>query len=121
METEIRKPSDRRKHQRSWVQRPVVVSTPSWVARYELRNLSAGGALMSGSPMLEPGTIVELLLQLPAVPTLRVEAEVIHHVDTLDGQVSMGVIFHHENDVVQDQIQSALLAELEASAGVVLA
>jgi hypothetical protein len=71
--------------------------------------------------MLETGTIVELLLQLPAVPTLRLEAEIIHHVDTLDGLRSMGVIFHHENDMVQDQIQSALLAELEASAGIALA
>ena len=117
MYTEVVKPSDRRQFPRTPMRHAVVVTTPTFFGRYELRNLSAGGALLSGVPLLELGTMVELILQLPACPTMRVEAEVIHHVDTLDGKLSMGLIFYHENDVAQDQIQSALLAELEATAG----
>ncbi len=120
MQTEIEKWSERRRYLRSPLKSTVMVSLPTFVGQYELRNLSAGGALLSGSPLLEVGTMVDLILRLPGRPVMRVEAEVLHHVDTLDGPLSMGMIFYHENDAAQDQIQSALLAELEAAADQVI-
>jgi hypothetical protein len=92
-----------------------LVSLPTLVREYELRNLSAGGALLSGTPLLETETMVDLILRLPGLPVMRVEAEVIRHVAGIDG-TSMALVFHHETDVVEDQIQGALLAELEAAA-----
>lgn len=115
MQAGIHGSNERRRYPRTPINSTVLVSLPTLVREYELRNLSAGGALLSGAPLLETGTMVDLILRLPGMPVMRVEAEVIRHVGGVDG-LSMALVFHHETDVVEDQIQGALLAELEAAA-----
>ncbi len=115
MHTDIQHSSERRRYPRTPINSTVMVSLPTLVREYDLRNLSAGGALLSGAPLLSTETMVDLILRLPGMPVMRVEAEVIRHVADGDG-ISMALVFHHETDVVEDRIQGALLAELEAAA-----
>ena len=76
---------------------------------YTVQNLSAGGGLLSGEPRLNVGAAVKLALHVPGSQPIDLLGRVTRHAD----ERSAAVQFVHEDDMTQDQIQSALLLELE--------
>ena len=107
---------ERRRHRRIPSQTVAFVKTKETLQQYHVRNLSVGGAMLSGGPELKIGTKIQVILNVPLYPPIRIMAKVVHTVDMLDGTLCYGIEFRHKTDVTEDQIQSALLSELERAA-----
>ncbi len=105
---------ERRRHPRTISHTTAVVKTRSSLHHYVVSNLSVSGALLVDGPVLAERTLVEVILQLPLYPEVRVPARVVRCETTLDG-AEIGVEFNHQTDTTEDHIQAALLSELERS------
>lgn len=81
-------------------------------ATYPLRNLSVGGASIIGEIGVPVGSRVEVALDMPLYPTVRLRARILRREDH-GGAVHYAAQFVHEDDLTQDHIQSGLLSELE--------
>jgi hypothetical protein len=107
--------AERRRHPRTLSETTAVVTGAGFLHRYEVENLSASGALLSGRIGLEVGRIVDVILQMPLYPEIRVMARVMRYGRSEGGRVLLDVEFVHVTDTTEDHIQAALLSELERS------
>src|SRR5262245_602674 len=70
--------TERRRHPRSAVVASAIVwLSPNRSARYVAKNLSLGGVLLAGGPLLTAGRIVRIALKLRGGATIVVEAELV--------------------------------------------
>jgi hypothetical protein len=106
---------ERRRYPQTFRHVEAVVRTRDGCGRYEVRNLSVCGALLTGGDQLRLDTIVEIDLHIPEHPQIRVVARVIREGVHDGGDLYMGVEFIHQSDKTEDQIQAALLDEIERS------
>lgn len=83
---------------------------------YDVKNLSAGGALLEGSPNLVPGTKVRVLLKLPKRHLQRLEGRVVRSQRAGNGSV-IAVAFQITDPRIEDAIHDAVLARLEETGG----
>jgi hypothetical protein len=94
---------------------PVHVVTPGGVLPCLAENLSAGGALLSGAPILEPGTDLVVVLRLRGHPW-HVRARVVRVQEAGSASAKMAVCFPGILAKVQDLIQSYVLTQLRKGA-----
>lgn len=106
--------SERRRHPRTLSHTEAVVKTRHGIFHYDVSNLSAGGALLTGEPSLREGERVDVILRLPLYPEVRVQANVVRCVRH-DGNSEIALTFVHVDDRTEDHIQAALLSEIERS------
>lgn len=106
--------SERRRHPRTLSHTEAVVKTLAGIFHYDVSNLSASGALLTGQPPLREGERVEVILRLPLYPEVRVHADVLRCI-RVGGVAEIGLAFVHVDDRTEDHIQSALLSEIERS------
>lgn len=105
--------TDRRFHGRSdLLATAVVVHRDRPVGRFVVQNLSAGGALLTGSRPLPVGRRVRVLIRFSAQRTVAVWGKVVRRSPEAGGVVSMAVSFRHPTDTTQDAIQQEALAAL---------
>lgn len=106
---------ERRQHPRGrFPAEAVLLADGRRVGRFAVRNLSAGGALLSGGAHLSANRRVELLLGLPGRHPIRLLAQVIRIEVGADGTPAMAVAFHNVQPDVEDCIQSYVLSALDA-------
>ena len=106
--------SERRKHPRTISHTTCEVRTRDGSCEFQVRNLSAAGALLSDGPLLPEGKKVLVVLRVPLYPEIEVWARIRRRGRDEDGAPLLGIEFLHD-DVTEDHIQSALLSELERS------
>jgi hypothetical protein len=106
---------ERRRHPRTLSHTEAVVHDGRHIMRYVVSNLSVGGGLLIGPSPLQVGTRVDVILQLPLYPEVRVHGDVIRCTTNDDGEVEIAMSFVHHDDRTEDHIQSALLSEIERS------
>jgi PilZ domain len=106
--------TSQKRHPRTLSHTEAVVKTRQGIFHYDVSNLSASGALLTGEPALRDGERVEVILQLPLYPEVRVQANVIR-CQRHDGVAEIALGFVHVDDRTEDHIQSALLSEIERS------
>lgn len=106
---------DRRRHPRTLSHTEAVVHDGRNLWRYVVSNLSVGGGLFIGNAQLRVGSRVDVLLQLPLYPEVRVHGDVIRCTRNDDGEFEIAMSFVHHDDRTEDHIQSALLSEIERS------
>jgi hypothetical protein len=106
---------DRRRHPRTLSHTEAVVHDGHHIWRYVVSNLSVGGGLFLGNAPLRVGTRVDVILQLPLYPQVRVHGDVIRCDRNDDGEIEIAMSFVHHDDRTEDHIQSALLSEIERS------
>ena len=107
--------SERRKHPRTISHTTCELRTKDGSCEYQVRNLSVSGALLAEGPFLPEGKKVLVVLHVPLYPEIEVWALVRRRNRDDDGAGVLGIEFVHVTDVTEDQIQSALLSELERS------
>ena len=107
--------ADRRRHPRTLSHTTAVLIRRGFRHEYEVCNLSVAGALLRGTPEVEVGTIVEVVLHIPLYPEIKVAARVVRRGLDEDDVPCLGMEFLHTSDVTEDHIQSALLSEIERS------
>src|SRR5215471_13600176 len=70
--------AERRRHPRSAVVASAIVwLSPDRSARYVAKNLSRGGVLLAGGPLLTPGRTVRIALRLRGGATVVAQAELV--------------------------------------------
>ncbi|MCA9708393.1 MAG: PilZ domain-containing protein [Myxococcales bacterium] len=106
---------ERRRYPRTLSHVEAVVRTRNGCGRYEVRNLSVCGALLTVGPQLALDTIVEVDLYVAEHPPIRVMARVAHLGVHDAGQPYLGVEFLHRSDETEDEIQALLLDDIERS------
>lgn len=106
---------DRRRHPRTLSHTEAVVHDGRTLYRYVVSNLSVGGGMFIGDAPLRVGTRVDVILQLPLYPEVRVHGDVIRCSTNDDGEIEIAMAFVHRDDRTEDHIQSALLSEIERS------
>ncbi|MBC8068172.1 MAG: PilZ domain-containing protein [Deltaproteobacteria bacterium] len=106
--------SERRRHPRTLSHTEAVVKTNGGIFHYDVSNLSASGALLTGVPPLRDGERVEVILRLPLYPEVRVQANVLR-CERVGTVAEIALAFVHVDDRTEDHIQSALLSEIERS------
>jgi hypothetical protein len=89
--------------------RAVVFDGPS-AHEYEVENLSAGGALLIGSPVPEVGARLQLVLRVGGIPGELIEARVADR--TADPRPGFAVAFVDLDASLQDLVQDVVLATL---------
>jgi CheY-like chemotaxis protein len=105
--------SERRSHDRAHLlATAIVLRRDRPVGRYVVQNLSAGGALLTGSHPVEPGTRIRVLLRFPDQKMVTLHAKVARRSRTEGDVVSLAVTFRHRSDATQDVIQQEALAAL---------
>lgn len=104
---------DRRSHGRSdlWAT-AVVLHRGRPVGRFVVQNLSAGGALLTGSHSLDVGRRVRVILRFSAQRMVAVWGRVVRRSPEAGGVVSLAIAFRHPTDATQDTIQEEALAGL---------
>jgi hypothetical protein len=108
-----RSQKDRRSHGRSdLLATAIVVHRNRPVGWFVVQNLSAGGALLTGSHAVEAGQRVRVLLRLSAQRMVAVWGKVVRRSPSAGGVVSLAVAFPHPSDVTQDVLQEEALASL---------
>ena len=105
---------ERRRHPRTLSHTEAVVKTTGGLFHYDVSNLSASGALLTGAPPLREGERVEVILRLPLYPEVRVQANVLR-CERVGTVAEIALTFVHVDDRTEDHIQSALLSEIERS------
>jgi len=78
---------------------------------YRVENLSAGGALLLGSPVPPVGSRLQLVLRLGALPTDVIEARVAYQ--TASRRPGFAVAFVELDASLQDLIQDVVLAAMQ--------
>lgn len=106
---------ERRRYPRTLSRVDAVVRTRNGCGRYEVRNLSVCGALLTQGPQLKQDTIVEIDLHVAEHPPIRVMARVARRGVHDGGEPYMGVEFLHRSDETEDMIQAVLLDDIERS------
>lgn len=82
------------------------------VARYTVQNLSAGGALLTGTVGLDENETYWVLLELPPDP-LSCEVTIKRQVRS-DSVVAIAIAFEHTTESSEDRIQDGVLRLLDA-------
>lgn len=82
------------------------------VGRYVVQDLSAGGALLTGSGAVKPGARVRVLLSFPDCDLVSLDARVQRAGVEPGGIASIEVAFRHRSDATEDLIQREALAGL---------
>ncbi|MEM9457737.1 MAG: PilZ domain-containing protein [Myxococcota bacterium] len=106
---------ERRRYPRTLRRVDAVVRTRNGCGRYEVRNLSVCGALLTQGVQLPLETLVEVDLQIAEHPKIRVMARVARRGVHDDGELYLGVEFLHRSDETEDMIQAVLLDDIERS------
>ncbi len=84
-------------------------------ARFVVQNLSARGALLTGSAALEVTRPCALRLELSHSGPVSIRARVVRRATIVQGLFAVAVEFVHRGDS-EDAVQQAVLLELEAAA-----
>lgn len=104
---------DRRGHRRIELRATAtLVQRGEAVGRFTVQNLSAGGALLTGTHDVLRAAPLRLLLELPSGDTLAVGAHV-RRKASADGMVALAVVFRHLSPGSEDRIQDAVVALLD--------
>ncbi len=107
-------PAERRVDARAEVAASAVVLAGNRNAgTFLVENLSAGGALLVGDPLVCIGQRVKLLLSLVTRPVLSLMAEVIRRGERSSGEMTFVIEFRNVPASGQDRIQRTVLAALE--------
>lgn len=106
---------ERRRYPRTLSDVQASVRFRTGCGHYQVRNLSVCGALLTEGPQLRIDTIVEVDLQIRDHAKIRVMARVARRGMHDGGVRYMGVEFLHSSDKTEDEIQIALLDDIERS------
>lgn len=90
----------------------VVLKRGKPVGRFVVQDLSASGALLTGSRPLDPGTRVRVVLRFPDCDHVTLDARVQRAGRATAGVASIAVAFRHRSDATEDLIQREALAAL---------
>ncbi len=82
--------------------------TASSIHQFVVDDLSVNGACLRGVSSLPRRRLFDIIVRVPFYPPIRVRARVVNNQGT-----ATNVRFVHEFDFTEDQIQAALLSELE--------
>jgi hypothetical protein len=104
---------ERRRSPRFHTETVAVVDTTGVHTECRAANLSARGVLLTRRVDLPAGTVVTVTLHVPGSPPIRVRGRVIRDDDKDGDSRATAIGFVHESDATEDQIQAALLLELE--------
>jgi CheY-like chemotaxis protein len=105
---------ERRRHARAAIVAGAVVwLSPERSARYVAKNLSLGGVLLGGGPLLAAGRTVRITLRLRGGATIMVDAELVRSGRAMDPHGGIAAAFRNLNASQEDAIQEALLSALE--------
>lgn len=85
-------------------------------ARFVVQNLSARGALLTGSRSLDVARPCSLRLELGSAQPVTLRARVVRRAPIVRGLFALAVEFVHRADT-EDAVQQAVLEALEARAG----
>jgi CheY-like chemotaxis protein len=91
----------------------VVWISPERSARYVARNLSVGGVLLAGGPLLTPGRTVRVTLKLRGSATLVVDAELVRCGRSMSSDAGVAAAFRNLTASQEDAIREALVSALE--------
>ncbi len=107
---------ERRAHRR--VELPataVLLRGGSEAARFVVQNLSASGALFTGSNQLTNGKPLLFRLDLPARKPIAVRGKIARQATIVPGLFALAIEFVHKSPETEDAIQQAVLDALEES------
>ena len=82
------------------------------VGRYQVENLSQGGALLHGEPAFPIRTPLRILLSIPGHRAVRVDGVVTRHYGKGRDTPQLAVEFGHLSDDEQDAIEEAIAGEV---------
>ena len=106
---------ERRRFPRTLSEVRATLRTAAGYSFYTVRNLSVCGALLTDGPSLAIDAVVDVDLQIPDHPRIRVLARVARKGIHDGGEQYIGLEFLHQSDRTEDLIQAALLDEIERS------
>jgi hypothetical protein len=104
---------ERRHHQRVDVRATAILERGGQRARYLVQNLSAHGALLTGTDDVADATPLDLELELPGRDRVSVRAKVLRRAPAAGDMVALAVAFRHRSPDTEDAIQQAVLEALE--------
>ncbi len=108
--------AERRAHPRAVFQATARLFTEAQVVGdYEVRDLSAGGALLYGTVAPAQGVVYGVWIASTRLGAVRLAAEVVRVLPRGEG-VALGLKFRNPPSKIESMIQDAVLAELEAAA-----
>ncbi len=103
---------ERRRHPRVRLQARVRVAAGGRpVGELSIRDISVGGAYLSGEIALGVGTVVHLTVASGRLEGAQLHAEVMHVGSPPDAGI--GVSFRHPSSAIEDMIQETVICELE--------
>jgi PilZ domain len=105
----------RRRHLRAQILATVTLCQEGrFLGIYLVENLSAGGALITGDPILAVGTRVQALVHIAGRRPISTPGHVKRHQRFDDSTTAIALEFHASAEV-QDELQDAVLRILEKS------
>jgi hypothetical protein len=108
-----RRDEERRSHRRvELTATAIVLHREQPVGRFVVQNLSASGALLTGSHPVAQGKRVRVLLSFPDQRMVAVSGRVVRQCDAMGHVVSLAVAFRHCPAATQDLIQQEALTAL---------
>jgi hypothetical protein len=108
---------ERRRHPRINVGARARVSLAgAAVGDLELRDISVGGAFLSGGEAPPLGSVLDIEITSGLLAGARLRAEIVRH-QTVAGGMGMGVRFCDAESHIAQMMQNVVLAELEKNGG----
>ena len=105
---------ERRRHKRMKVKASAfILREGKFHGSYHVENISAGGLMLVGRAPLPEGEEVEVVLQLPGYPSIRLNARRVHCLGPSPFEYTMGMAFCFDTDEVAKTIEEVIIPELE--------
>jgi hypothetical protein len=89
-----------------------LVAEGQFLGKFEVRDISIGGAMLIGSRQIERGSVVGVRLQTPSLGTITLNAEVVRTQTHPEG-LACGLKFLPAPSLIAQMIEEVVLAELE--------